>query len=173
MAATALVAGSFASAALAQQPRASRDDDRPTANQLIAQDEARIARLKADLRLKQDQEGDWARFETTLRDLSKQRAERFVAWWDENAKFAAERAAQKKNGEAPKPMTMAEGLKLRADILERQAAELRKIADATEPLFNKLDDAQKRRVAEAVRQYTATPLAEAPGPRNRRGNWFR
>jgi hypothetical protein len=173
MAATALVAGSFASAAFGQQPRASRDEDRPTANQLIAQDEARLARLKADLRLKQDQEGDWTRFETALRDLSKQRAERFVAWWDENAKFAADRRADKKNGEAPKPMTLSEGLRMRAEIMERQATELKKIADATEPLFSKLDDGQKRRVAEVIRQYTATPLAEAPGPRDRRRNWFR
>jgi hypothetical protein len=176
MAATVLVAGSFVASALAQQPRAAREDNRPTVNQLVAQDEARLARLKAELRLKEDQEGDWKNFEAALLDLSRRRAERFVEWWDkgvERAKQAREARARERTREkepqAPRPMTLAEGLRLRAEVMEKHAADLKKIADAAEPLFDKLDEPQKLRLSQLVHLYATRPVAEASDWRDRRG----
>ena len=69
--------------------RAARDEG-PAVNQLTAVDDARIARMKADLRLTPDQEGYWGKLESALKDISRQRADRFVAQWKE------ERAARER-----------------------------------------------------------------------------
>ena len=42
--------------------------------------DARIAALKAGLELNAEQEKNWAPLESAMRDLAKQRAERFAAW---------------------------------------------------------------------------------------------
>src|SRR5277367_833024 len=42
--------------------------------------DARIAALKAGLVLNAEQEKNWAPLESAMRDLAKQRAERFAAW---------------------------------------------------------------------------------------------
>src|ERR1700735_5125919 len=44
--------------------------------------DARIAALKAGLELNAEQEKNWAPLESAMRDLAKQRAERFTAWKD-------------------------------------------------------------------------------------------
>lgn len=137
-------------AALAIPAAAQNRNDRPTVNQLFAQDEAKIARLKANLRLTEEQERDWARFETTLKDISKKRAERRLALIDEWDKRESE-----KNG---KPLTHAEALRKHADALTLRAEEIRAIADAAEPFFEKLNPTQRRRVDEIIRSYVQTPF---------------
>src|SRR5690348_831808 len=59
----------------AAAPRSERGY-RPSAEDMAAFADARIAALKAGLRLNADQEKNWPAVETALRDLAKQRAER-------------------------------------------------------------------------------------------------
>ena len=126
------------------QPR--HDPYRPTVNQLIARDEARIAQLKANLRLTQEQESDWNRLEATFKDISKKRAERRVALMDEWDKRDTKR------------LTHVEALRKHADALALRAEEIRAIADAAEPLSGKLNDYQRNRIDELIRVYVKTPF---------------
>jgi hypothetical protein len=137
-----------------------RDDThRPTINQLAAQDDARIAQLKANLRINQDQERDWNRFEAALKDISKKRAERRLALMDEWDKREAEKDR--------KPLTHAEGLRKHADALALRAEEIRAIADAAEPFSEKLNDRQRQQVDQIIRTYVQTPfIPEDPRRRN-------
>lgn len=144
-------------AMLAMPASAQTRNDRPTINQLFAQDEAKIARLKASLRLTEEQEREWGRFESTLKDISKKRAERRIALIDEWDKRDAER----------KPLTHAEALRKHADALTLRAEEIRAIADAADPFTEKLDAVQRRRVDEVIRAYVKTPfIPEDPRYRN-------
>src|ERR1700693_6440678 len=77
----ATLASGFAIPALGQSAGENRSD-RPTVNQIMAQDEARLARLKADLQLTSEQEGDWGTLDKELPEMAKRRAERLVAAWD-------------------------------------------------------------------------------------------
>ena len=161
LAATIVVAGAtLTSAAFAQQVRNAAERDRPTVSQLLAYDDARIARLKADLRLNKDQEGNWGKFESALKGVSKERADRFIAWTDERAK----RTVSTDPAAAP---TFAVRLRKRADAMAKHAADLNKLADASEPLLEKLDDNQKRLASEFIQQYAAAPV---PAPEMRRSS---
>lgn len=168
VAATAIAGSTLMSAAFAQQVRNAPERDLPTASQLVAYDDARIARLKADLRLSKDQEGNWGNFESVLKNISKERADRFIAWTDERKK----RTASTDPAAAP---TFADRLRKRADAMAKHAVDLKKLADASEPLLEKFDDNQKRRASEFIQQYAATP-EPAPEMRRsserRRNNWI-
>ena len=115
----------------AQQPP---DRDRgPDIRQTTPEDRAaflnaRIAALKAGLGLTADQEKNWPPFEQAMRDLAKLRAER----WE----------AMKNATQDGDPI---ERLRRRADGLTRFGAALKQLADAAQPLYASLDDAQKRR----------------------------
>jgi ribosomal protein S15P/S13E len=147
--ATAAVASTLTSAALAQ----SREGDRPTVNQIVAYDQARIARLKADLRLKQDQESAWNKLESTMLDISKRRAERMLKFVEEGEKRSAE-------------PTQAERLREQADRLTEHAEDLRKLADAFDGL-QKFDDGQRRRTSEFVQQFASRQGEFTPERRRR------
>ena len=90
--------------------------------------------LKAGLKLTAEQEKNWPAVETALRDLAKQRAERSNA-------MAQRREARRGNDSAAQPAPdaiarMREG----ADAMTQRAANLKKLADASEPLYKSLDD---------------------------------
>ena len=53
--------------------------------------DARIAALKAGLELNAEQEKNWPPLESAMRDLAKQRAERFAAWQEQTRGRAATR----------------------------------------------------------------------------------
>jgi hypothetical protein len=91
---------------------------------------ARIAALKAGLALNAEQEKQWPAFEAAVKDLSRYRQEQRVA----------RRDAKPSNDPT-------ERLRRRADMLSGYGTALKKLADAQEPLYNGLDDAQKRRFA--------------------------
>jgi len=100
--------------------------------------DARIAGLKAGLKLTAEQEKNWPAVETALRDLAKQRADRMNA--------RAERRMNRRDNAAARPAPdaitrMREG----ADAMTARAAGLKKLADASEPLYKSLDDDQKHR----------------------------
>ena len=101
---------------------------RPTAEDIAAFSDARIAALHAGLKLNAEQEKSWPAVESALRDLAKQRAERFAA-----------------RASADRPKDPIERLTMWADVMGQRAAALKKLADAAGPLYKSLDDAQKRR----------------------------
>lgn len=101
--------------------------------------DARIAALKTGLKLTSDQEKNWPAVETAIRDLSKARFDRM------NARREARRDGDRQRD----PI---ERLRQRADRMAENAAGLKKLADAGEPLYKSLDDAQKRRMMVLTRQ---------------------
>jgi zinc resistance-associated protein len=121
--------------ASAQQPAAERPHHAQlTADDIAAFTDARIVALKTALRLTPEQEKNWPAVEQALRDISKERL--------------ARRAAR---GIAGQPVDATERLRDRADALAARAAALRRLADAEKPLYQSLDEAQKRRFAIALR----------------------
>jgi hypothetical protein len=98
--------------------------------------DARIAALKAGLRLTPDQEKNWASFESAIRDFAKARAERANA-----ANAGRNEAGQ--NEQAPNDPV--ERLRRQADALSSAGARLKRLVDAEEPLYKSLDESQKRR----------------------------
>ncbi|MGC1179524.1 MAG: Spy/CpxP family protein refolding chaperone, partial [Methyloceanibacter sp.] len=114
------------------QPSAEDDQDdngwQPSAEDISAFMDARIAALKAGLRLTPDQEKNWPAFESAVRDMAKARADRWAM----------------RQNEQP-PADPVEWLQRRADALGKAAVGLKKLADAEGPLYKSLDDAQKHR----------------------------
>lgn len=106
---------------------------RPTAEDISAFTDARIAALKAGLELTPDQEKNWPALETALRDNAKMRSERFAA-----------------RASAEKPKDIIDRLKLRSETMTQTGNALKSIADAAQPLYQSLNDAQKRRFAMLV-----------------------
>jgi hypothetical protein len=94
--------------------------------------DARIAGLKAGLKLTPAQEQYWPPLETALREQAKARAAR-MAEWREKAK------------EPQEHRSVIEGLQRGAKRLSTRSAELEKLAAAAKPLYDSLDDAQKHR----------------------------
>jgi hypothetical protein len=92
-----------------------------------AMTDARIAALKAGLKLTAEQEKNWPALEKALRDQSKSRGELFAA------------------RRADKPSDPVERLQRRAEAMTQQGAALKGVADAAKPLYQSLDDAQKHR----------------------------
>ena len=102
----------------------------PNTEDLRAFDEARLAALKAGLTLTPEQEKNWPAFEQAARDLSKARVDRISAMRN-----------------APASDDPVERLRQRATALSDTGAALKKLADATDPLYKSLDENQKRRFA--------------------------
>jgi hypothetical protein len=103
---------------------------RPSAEDLRAFGEARLAALKAGLSLTPEQATNWPAFEQAARDFSKLRIDRRIALRS-----------------APPSNNPVERLRRRATAMSDTGAALKKLADATEPLYKSLDESQKRRFA--------------------------
>ena len=101
--------------------------------------DARIAALKEGLKLKPDQQKNWAPVEATLRDIAKQRQERLKQSMD---------AQKASNAQPPDPIA---ALRRQAETLTQASADLKRFADAAEPLYKSLDDGQKLRMIVLVR----------------------
>ena len=110
--------------------------------------DARIAGLKAGLKLTAEQEKNWPAFEAALRDRSKERADQMQA----RAEQRQTRRNNREQGQAndARPDAIAR-LRQGADAMTGRAAGLKKLADAAEPLYKSLDDGQKRRLAMLTR----------------------
>jgi hypothetical protein len=105
--------------------------------------DARIAAVKAGLKLNPDQEKLWPPVEAAVRDFAKLRTDRANARM--NAKPDDSQDAQKQDSQnVPDPVTR---LRDRADAMATSAAAMKRIADAADPLYKTLDDGQKRRLA--------------------------
>jgi len=101
---------------------------RPSAEDISAFGDARIAAIHAGLKLNAEQEKNWPTVESALRDLAKQRSERFAA-----------------RASADRPTDPVERMSLQADAMTRRGAALKKLADASGPLYKNLDEGQKQR----------------------------
>jgi hypothetical protein len=105
--------------------------------------DARIAAVKAGLKLTPDQEKLWPPVEAAVRDLAKLRIDRANARM--NARRDDSQDAQKQESQnLGDPVAR---LRERADTMATTAAAMKKIADAADPLYKTLDDGQKRRLA--------------------------
>jgi len=98
--------------------------------------DARIAAVKAGLKLNADQEKLWPPVEAAVRDFAKLRIDRA------NARMNAER-----DSDQQKPDDPVARLRERAENMTATAAAMKKLADAADPLYKTLDDGQKRRLA--------------------------
>jgi hypothetical protein len=101
-----------------------------SADDLRAFTDARVAAMKAGLQLTPDQERNWRPFEDAYRNLAKLRADRIIA---------------RRSGQVQPPNNIVEFMQRRADQWTEGAAAFKKFADAAVPLYQSLDDAQKRR----------------------------
>jgi len=120
----------------------------PSAVQLTDEDraalaEARIAALKAGLKLTPAQQKDWEALEKVLRDVVSARVARQAAF--------RERAAELHDKDE-----VVQGMKLGAKDLIARGEELQKVADAAAPLFDSLDAAQKHRFTLLLHSFVAS-----------------
>jgi zinc resistance-associated protein len=136
------VAAVLAFAPLAGGTFAAADDSAQQQSRFSPEDraaflDARIAALKAGLQLNADQEKNWAPLEAAMRDLSKERAARMAAW----------RERREDNSDQASDMSPIDRLTRASERLTARAADLQKLAAAAKPLYDSLDDGQKRRFA--------------------------
>jgi zinc resistance-associated protein len=116
---------------------------KPSAEDMAAFTDARIAALKAGLELTPDQAKNWPAFEQSLRDMAQLRIQRM------QARAAREQAQQGQDGQ-PQGAPF-ERLGRRADNLAKVSAVLKRIADTGTPLYQSLNDSQKARFKKLAR----------------------
>jgi hypothetical protein len=153
------------SAALAQQPNVGRRDGipeiqpwRPSSDDFAAFTDARVAALKAGLRLTPDQDKNWPAFEQAYRNLAKLRADRFAASRDAAAPLSDQ--------------SFVDRLQRRADSITQFGTALQDLAKATRPLYQSLDDGQKHRFVAITRfmmQHRHFAMARGFGPGEHHG----
>jgi len=97
--------------------------------------DAKLAGLKAGLKLTPDQEQLWGPFESAVRDAAKMRMEHMRAMMDRM------RGAMGEVAERPSPV---DHIEMMAAHMSEAASALTKIADAAKPFYASLDDSQKR-----------------------------
>jgi len=110
--------------------------------------DARIAAVHAGLKLTADQEKLWPPVEAAVRDFAKLRMDRANARVNapQNQSQDQQKQDQQKDDD---PVAH---LRERAETMAASAAAMKKIADAADPLYKTLDDAQKRRLAVLTRR---------------------
>jgi hypothetical protein len=96
---------------------------------------ARLAALHAGLGLTPDQEKNWPAFEQASREMAKLRLDRVAA------------ALDSPRDRQPQSDDPADRMHRRAAAMTETGTTLKKVADAVDPLYKSLDDAQKRRFA--------------------------
>jgi Ca2+-binding RTX toxin-like protein len=157
--------------ACAAQSRSYRDDraDRPalSINQSVDRADARIAALKADLRLSDDQAKNWPGLESALHDIAAKRAKSLSGESDpqtgrsasetpaadhpvvgEDADVTARREQAARSSPQSDDIT---AMQREADALAAQSANLRQISSAGKPLYDSLDDRQRQRFVRFVK----------------------
>ena len=117
--------------------------------------DAKIAAVKAGLKLSPEQEKMWPPVEAAVRDFAKQRMALANARASEREARRAEQDQKSsqdgKSAAADQTRDPMARLRDRADRMAETAAGLKKIADAADPLYNSLDDGQKRRLSMLTR----------------------
>ena len=108
--------------------------------------DARIAAVKAGLKLTPDQEKLWPPVEAAVRDFAKLRIDRANARMEERRNDRSDDARRSETPDNPVAR-----LQRRADDMAATAAALKKIAETADPLYKTLDDGQKRRLSVLTR----------------------
>ena len=110
--------------------------------------DAKLAGLKAGLRLNPDQEKLWEPFEAAVReaaDMRMKHMEEMMAHWREmRGDEGAMRRGDEKDSEGGERMSPVDRLDRMATRLSDAGAALKKIADAAKPLYASLDEQQQR-----------------------------
>jgi zinc resistance-associated protein len=109
---------------------------RPSAADIAAFTDARIAALKAGLELTPDQVKNWPPFEQAVRDMVQLRVARMQA---------------RQAGDQQTPTSPFDRLSRRADNMSKTSVALKKVADAGAPLYQSLNDDQKARFVQLAR----------------------
>ncbi|OPY95620.1 hypothetical protein A5906_06410 [Bradyrhizobium sacchari] len=132
--------GSKASKEAKNAPNASQDKDvtvltqpgapQQTAEQIVANSDSYIERIKTELNLTPDQEKHWYGFSSAMHYLGHNGAERL------NLRVA--------RAKRDPPDDIIEQMRNEAQFLIDRAADQRNVADAAEPLYSSLDDKQKQ-----------------------------
>lgn len=167
IAATAAALLASATFSIAAPQMRGGDHPRPSPEQMAenagAMSDARIAALKAGLRLSAEQEKNWPALESALRELSQERIGRHV----ERAEKRAAQAQGEQKGEdagkqarAERPDTI-QRLERRADAMLERGSALKKLATAAAPLYGSLDEAQKQRFDHLFRQVEGSRMAHS------------
>jgi LTXXQ motif family protein len=101
-----------------------------TAEQIVANNDADIERIKTELNLTPDQEKNWSGFSSAMHYLGHNGADRL------NLRIA--------RAQRDPPDDIIEQMRNEAQFLVDRAADQRNVADAAEPLYTSLDDKQKQ-----------------------------
>ena len=114
-----------------QQPAVLTQTGAPqmTAEQIVANSDANIERIKKELNLTPEQEKHWAGFNSAMHYLGHNGADRL------NLRVA--------RAKRDPPDDIIEQMRNEAQFLNDRAVDQRNVADAAEPLFTSLDDKQK------------------------------
>ena len=115
----------------AKQPAVLTQNGAPTltAEQIVANSDANIERIKKELNLTPEQEKHWAGFNSAMHYLGHNGADRL------NLRIA--------RAKRDPPDDIIEQMRNEAQFLNDRAVDQRNVADAAEPLFASLDDNQK------------------------------
>jgi hypothetical protein len=100
-----------------------------TAEQIVANSDANIDRIKAELNLTPEQERNWTGFNSAMHYLGHNGADRL------NLRIA--------RAQRDPPDDIIDQMRNEAQFLNDRAVDQRNVADAAEPLFTSLDDKQK------------------------------
>jgi len=128
---------SIAQTGNAPAPAQSEQKTGPADNQIANDVDARIALLKANLRLTVDQEKNWPGLQTALHDYGIGELKNAMESGTRPSRH--DRDAEGK-GDRPNDIAL---LRTMADELTARGASLKKLADAADPLYGSLDDQQK------------------------------
>ncbi len=122
-------------AAPAAQDVRSDQSERPklSAEDISALTDARVAGLKAGLKLTPEQEKNWPAVEAAIREGGKARAARHEEW----RKLKHEGAEGRRNA--------IEVMQLKAKSMQERATRMSALASAAKPLYDSLDEGQKLR----------------------------
>jgi hypothetical protein len=101
--------------------------------------DAHLAGMKAGLKLTPDEEKNWPAFETAIRDASKAHAE-------------AQRQ-MREHREAEPSRSPIEHMAMMSERLQKISSELKAVADAGKPLYDSLDEQQKRHFGPLLRDF--------------------
>ena len=107
-----------------------------TAEQIVANSDANIDRIKTELKLTPEQEKHWAGFNSAMHYLGHNGADRL------NLRVA--------RAKRDPPDDIIEQMRNEAQFLNDRAVDQRNVADAAEPLFASLDAKQKARFIEEM-----------------------
>src|SRR4051812_12922064 len=113
----------------ASQPAAQAAEPQLTAEQIVANSDAYIDRIKTELKLTPEQEKHWTAFNSAMHYLGHNGADRL------NLRIA--------RAQRDPPDDIVEQMRNEAQFLNDRAVDQRNVADAAEPLFASLDDRQK------------------------------